>query len=66
MAKGHEAILADISDIDFLWGPDTFSDMYLQALLDKIAPEEDLVLTYYYECRNRGTDSCVRHRLSVY
>ena len=52
MAKGHEAILADISDIDFLWGPDTFSDIYLQALLDKIAPEEDLVLTYYYECTN--------------
>ncbi|CAH3160016.1 unnamed protein product, partial [Porites lobata] len=46
------SILADISDIDFLWGPDTFSDIYLQALLDKIAPEEDLVLTYYYECRN--------------
>ena len=52
MAKGHEAILADISDMDFLWGPDTFSDIYLQALLDKIAPEEDLVLTHYYECTN--------------
>ena len=52
MAKGHEAILADISDMDFLWGPDVFSDIYLQALLDKIAPEEDLVLTYYYECTN--------------
>ena len=52
MAKGDEEILADISDMDFLWGPDTFSDIYLQALLDKIAPEEDLVLTYYYECRN--------------
>ena len=52
MAKGHEAILADISDMDFLWGPDVFSDIYLQALLDKIAPEEDLVLTYYYKCTN--------------
>lgn len=52
MAKGHEAILTDISDMDFLWGPDVFSDIYLQALLDKIAPEEDLVLTYYYKCTN--------------
>ena len=29
-----------------------FSGIYLQALLDKIAPEEDLILTYYYECKN--------------
>ena len=54
MVKGleDEAILADISDMDFVWDPDIFSGIYLQALLDKIAPEEDLVLTYYYECTN--------------
>ena len=52
IAKGHEAILAAISGMDFVWDPDIFSDIYLQALLDKIAPGEDLVLTYYYECTN--------------
>ena len=52
IAKGHEAILAAISGMDFVWDPDIFSDIYLQALLDKIAPGEDLGLTYYYECTN--------------
>ena len=47
-----EAILADISNMDFVWDLDIFSGTYLQALLDKIAPEEDLVLTYNYECTN--------------
>ena len=47
--------------VDFVNDPGVFSDIYLQALLDKIAPEEDLILTCYYECKKEkiftwGTD----------
>ena len=48
--------------MDFVNDPDIFSDIYLQALLDKTGPEEDLILTCYYECKKEmifasGTDS---------
>ena len=52
VCKKKKETLDMIELVDFVNDPDVFSDIYLQALLDKIAPEEDLVLTYYYECTN--------------
>ena len=48
--------------VDFVNDPDIFSDIYLQALLYKTGPEEDLILTCYYEFKKEmifasGTDS---------
>ena len=62
VCKKKKETLDMIELVDFVNDPDVFSDIYLQALLDKIAPEEDLILTCYYECKKEkifawGTDS---------
>ena len=36
-------------NFDFLLGRDVFSSIYIQALLNKIAPDEELILSYYSE-----------------
>ena len=33
--------------------PSVYSDIYIQAALEKIAPDEDLILTSHFECKNR-------------
>ena len=60
--KKKKETLDMIELVDFVNDPDVLSDIYLQALLYKIAPEEDLILTCYYECKKEkiftwGTDS---------
>ena len=42
----------------FMWAsfriePSVYSDIYIQAALEKIAPDEDLILTSHFECKNR-------------
>ena len=41
----------------FMWAscriePSVYSDIYIQAALEKIAPGEDLILTSHFECKN--------------
>ena len=62
VCKKKKETLDMIELVDFVNDPGVFSDIYLQALLDEIAPEEDLILTCYYECKKEkifawGTDS---------
>lgn len=62
LCKKKKETLDLIELVDFVNDPDIFSDIYLQALLDKTGPEEDLILTCYYECQKEmifasGTDS---------
>ena len=33
--------------------PSLYSDIYIQAALEKIAPDEDLILTSHFEGKNR-------------
>ena len=50
-------------DVDFLFAPSVFCSMYIQALLEKLAPVEDFhILSSYFKCKDdrvsvSGTDS---------
>ena len=52
-----------IIDVDFLFAPSVFCSMYIQALLEKLAPVEDFhILSSYFKCKDdrvsvSGTDS---------
>ena len=68
VCKKKKETLDMIELVDFVNDPDVFSDIYLEALLDKIAPEEDLILTCHYECKKEkifawGTGSLHRKKL---
>ena len=46
---GERKRLGVALNFDFELGQDVFSNIYIQALLNKIAPEEELILSYYSE-----------------
>ena len=54
---------SSIIDVDFLFAPSVFCSMYIQALLEKLAPVEDFhILSSYFKCKDdrvsvSGTDS---------
>ena len=54
---------SSIIDVDFLFAPSVFCSIYIQALLEKLAPVEDFhILSSYFKCKDdrisvSGTDS---------
>lgn len=46
---GERKRLGVALNFDFELGQDVFSNIYIQALVNKIAPEEELILSYYSE-----------------